>query len=66
MILDLKAKDGLNPLHPKNYLEGMEIEQTEVAESAVEVVERAAPLLTWASMEYFQTLRDHLNRILNH
>lgn len=66
MRLDLKAKDGLNPLHPKNYLEeGMEIEQMEVAESAVEVVEREAPLLIWASMEYLQTLCGHLNRILN-
>ena len=67
MILDLKAKDGLNPLDPKNCLEeGMGIEQMEVAESEVEVVEQEVPLLIWASMEGFQTLCDHLNRISNH
>ena len=67
MILDLKAKGGLNPLHPKNCLEeGMEIEQMEVAASEVEVVEREVPLLIWASMEWFQTPCDHLNRISNH
>lgn len=67
MRLDLKAKDGLNPLHPRNYLEeGMEIEQMEVAESVMEVVEREAPLLIWARMECFQTRCGHLNRILNH
>lgn len=67
MILDLRAKDDLNPLHPKNHLEeGMEIAQMEVAESVVEEVEREAPLLIWASMECFQTPCVHLNRILNY
>lgn len=67
MILDVKAKDGLNPLHPKNCLEeGMEIEQMEVAESVVEVVGQEVPLLIWASMEWFQRLCGHLNRISNH